>query len=77
MVLASDVVSERGVLLVPSGQEITVSLLEKIRNFARSVPVKEPVAGALRSGRRGRRAADAEPSPTCRLGAPEFSRCGS
>jgi response regulator RpfG family c-di-GMP phosphodiesterase len=43
MVLATDVVSERGVLLVPSGQEITIGLLEKIRNFARSVPVKEPV----------------------------------
>ncbi len=43
MVLASDIVSERGMLLVPSGQDITVSLLEKIRNFARSVPVKEPV----------------------------------
>jgi response regulator RpfG family c-di-GMP phosphodiesterase len=43
MVLASDVASERGVLLVPAGQTITVSLLEKIRNFARTVPVKEPV----------------------------------
>lgn len=43
MVLAGDVVSERGLLLVPSGQEITVGLLEKIRNFARSVPIKEPV----------------------------------
>ncbi len=43
MQLAADVSLEAGTILVAAGQEITVSLLERLRNFRRSQPVKEPV----------------------------------
>lgn len=44
MILAEDVFTHSGVKLVPSGQEITPSLLERIRNFsAMATGVREPV----------------------------------
>jgi response regulator RpfG family c-di-GMP phosphodiesterase len=43
MRLSEDMVLESGVLLVPSGQEITVSLLERVRNFDHTARVKEPI----------------------------------
>jgi len=42
-VLAEDVVSSHGVLLVPAGQTITVGLLERIRNFGHATTLKEPI----------------------------------
>lgn len=41
--LADDVVLASGVMLVPAGQEITVSMLERIKNFSVSTPVREPI----------------------------------
>jgi hypothetical protein len=44
MVLADAVYTESGVKLVPAGQEITISLLERIRNFSRMASgVREPI----------------------------------
>ncbi len=43
MVLTEDLMSTKGLLLVSGGQEITVSLMEKMRNYARSSQVKEPI----------------------------------
>jgi response regulator RpfG family c-di-GMP phosphodiesterase len=43
MVLTDDVVLKSGAMLVPKGQEITVGLLERIRNFSCSGSVEEPV----------------------------------
>jgi response regulator RpfG family c-di-GMP phosphodiesterase len=41
--LAEDIVLQSGVMLVPAGQEITVSMLERIHNFSHSAPLKEPI----------------------------------
>jgi response regulator RpfG family c-di-GMP phosphodiesterase len=43
LVLAEDIVLQSGVMLVPKGQEITVSMLERIRNFGHGTPLKEPI----------------------------------
>ena len=43
MVLADDVVAESGVKLLPRGHEITPSLLERLHNFSRTSPVREPM----------------------------------
>jgi hypothetical protein len=43
MVLSDDVVMTSGAMLVPKGQEITVGLLERIRNFDQSGAVAEPI----------------------------------
>jgi response regulator RpfG family c-di-GMP phosphodiesterase len=43
MVLADDVVAESGVKLLPRGHEITPSLLERLHNFSRTSPVREPL----------------------------------
>ena len=43
MVLASDVLTVDGVLLVAAGQQISVSLLQRIRNFADNVGLVEPM----------------------------------
>ena len=43
MVLADDVVAESGLKLLPRGHEITPSLLERLHNFSRTSPVREPM----------------------------------
>ena len=43
MVFADDVRAVSGGLLVARGHEVTASLIERMRNFARNVNVKEPV----------------------------------
>ena len=42
MTFAADVRTEDGVLLVARGQDVTPSLLQRMRNFARSRPLREP-----------------------------------
>jgi len=49
MVLASDVTSTTGVLLVPRGHEVTPSVLQRLRNFAGGT-VCEPIAVFAPSG---------------------------
>ncbi|HEY2387681.1 MAG TPA: response regulator [Candidatus Binatia bacterium] len=43
MLLADDVVSESEMLLVARGQEVTTGLLERLRNFAAHVGVRQPI----------------------------------
>ena len=43
MVFANDVKTFRGMLLIARGQEVTTSLLERIRNFSAAVGLKEPI----------------------------------
>ncbi len=43
MVLAEDVKTTKGVLLISQGQEVTPSLLRRLKNFAQTVGIKEPV----------------------------------
>jgi hypothetical protein len=43
MVLADDVVAESGVKLLPRGHEITPNLLERLHNFSRTSPIREPM----------------------------------
>ncbi len=43
MIVGEDVVSLKGVLLIAKGQEITPALLERLKNFSRTVGVKEPI----------------------------------
>lgn len=43
MVLSDDVVMSSGAMLVPKGQEITVGLLERIKNFDQSGSVEQPI----------------------------------
>jgi response regulator RpfG family c-di-GMP phosphodiesterase len=44
MVFAEDVVSTRsGMILIARGQEVTASLVERIRNFSSTIGVREPV----------------------------------
>ncbi|MEZ4388104.1 MAG: response regulator [Candidatus Krumholzibacteriia bacterium] len=43
MMLSDDVVLTSGAMLVPKGQEITVGLLERIKNFDQSGAVAEPI----------------------------------
>lgn len=43
MVLAEEVRTAAGGLLIASGQELTLSLLERLKNFAAGVGIKEPV----------------------------------
>jgi len=43
MILAEDVLSHDGALLLGKGQEITVRLLERLRNCAHNVGVQEPI----------------------------------
>lgn len=42
MILAEEVRAENGALLVAEGQEVTYPVLERLRNFARGVGVREP-----------------------------------
>jgi len=43
MVAAEDVMAKNGVLIIPKGQTITVSLLQGLKNFSRQVGVVEPL----------------------------------
>jgi response regulator RpfG family c-di-GMP phosphodiesterase len=43
MILAEDVLSDEGALLLSKGLEITPRLLERLRNYARKVGVREPI----------------------------------
>ncbi len=43
MLLADDVVSDTAMLLVARGQEVTTGLLERLRNFAAHVGVRQPL----------------------------------
>ncbi len=43
MILAEDVKTLKGVLLISQGQEVTPSLLKRLKNFAQTVGVKEPI----------------------------------
>ncbi|ROQ90129.1 HD domain-containing phosphohydrolase [Desulfosoma caldarium] len=43
MIVGQDVLSAKGVLLIKKGQEITPALLERLRNFAKTVGVQEPI----------------------------------
>ena len=43
MIVGEDVVSFKGVLLIAKGQEITPALVERLKNFAKTVGVKEPI----------------------------------
>lgn len=43
MIIGDDVLSLKGVLLTAKGQEITPALLERLKNFAKTVGVKEPI----------------------------------
>jgi response regulator RpfG family c-di-GMP phosphodiesterase len=47
MVLAADVVTPTGMLLIARGHEVTANLLERIKNFARRQGVKEPLQVTL------------------------------
>jgi len=48
MVLAEDVKTTKGVLLISQGQEVTLSLIRRLKNFAQTVGVKEPIKVILR-----------------------------
>ena len=43
MVFADDVATRTGVVLIARGQEVTASLLERVRNFSEKIGVREPV----------------------------------
>jgi response regulator RpfG family c-di-GMP phosphodiesterase len=43
MIVGQDVLSLKGVLLIKKGQEITPALLERLRNFAKTVGILEPI----------------------------------
>ena len=43
MFFAEDVKSSKGVLLISRGQEVTPSLLERVRNFSSELGVREPL----------------------------------
>jgi len=58
MVLADDVVAESGVKLLPRGHEITPSLLERLYNFSRTSPIREPMLVFAASRKTARPAAE-------------------
>ena len=43
MVFAEDVTTRTGVVLIARGQEVTASLVERVRNFSEKIGVREPV----------------------------------
>lgn len=43
MILAHDVLSDDGALLLSKGQEITSGMLERLRNYAHKVGIREPI----------------------------------
>ncbi len=53
MVFAEDVTTEAGLLLIARGQEVSVGLLQRVRNFSEHIGVREPVRMILAAGQRG------------------------
>jgi len=47
MILVEDVHAKNGMLLVGRGQEVSEGLLERLRNFAQSVGIREPIRVAV------------------------------
>ena len=43
MILAEDVITTDGTLLVSKGQEVTSSLCQRLRNFAKARKIQEPM----------------------------------
>ena len=43
MFFGEDVKSARGLLLIARGQEVTPSLLERVRNFSSELGIREPI----------------------------------
>jgi hypothetical protein len=43
MFFGEDVKSAKGLLLIARGQEVTPSLLERIRNFSSELGIREPI----------------------------------
>jgi response regulator RpfG family c-di-GMP phosphodiesterase len=50
MILAEDIRSTNGLLLVGKGQEVTLSLRQRLKNFARSAHIQEPIKVYVRPG---------------------------
>jgi response regulator RpfG family c-di-GMP phosphodiesterase len=58
MVFAEDVKSSKGLLLIARGQEVSPSLLERVRNFSSELGIREPIRMVVR----GPAAVGAEPA---------------
>ncbi|MBE7557954.1 response regulator [bacterium] len=43
MILAEEIKTDKGLLLIAQGQEVTTSLRARLRNFARTTAIKEPI----------------------------------
>jgi hypothetical protein len=43
MLFGEDVKSAKGLLLIARGQEVTPSLLERVRNFSSELGIREPI----------------------------------
>jgi CheY-like chemotaxis protein len=48
MVLMKDLLASDGTMLVSGGQEVTVSLIERLRNFSRNRPITDPIEVGIR-----------------------------
>ena len=44
MVTNQDIRTNSGVLLLPKGEDLTLPMIEKLRGFARSVGIPEPIS---------------------------------
>jgi hypothetical protein len=54
MTFAEDVTAKTGMLLIARGQEVTPSLLERVRNFSEKIGVVEPIRVVVgQAARRG------------------------
>ncbi len=49
MVLAEDVKTEDGALLISKGQDVTPSVCQRLQNFSRKRPIKEPIRVLVRA----------------------------
>ena len=49
MTLADDVTTEDGVMLVGKGQDVTFSVYQRLKNFARKRKINEPIRVLVRS----------------------------
>lgn len=56
MILAADVISTDGALLVSKGQDVTPSMCERLKNFSRNRRIEEPIRVLVRGGKESRRA---------------------
>ena len=50
MLFGEDVKSSKGLLLIARGQEVTPSLLERVRNFSLELGIREPICMIERAG---------------------------